>query len=68
MRATRTAPSCERRGVEVISTTGGHHFDGDYDGLARRILDGLKRKGALIASFEVPPTGTAMNPRLLARS
>jgi type IV secretory pathway VirJ component len=30
--------------VEVIGTEGGHHFDGDYDALARRILDGLKRR------------------------
>lgn len=30
--------------VEVIGTSGGHHFDGDYDALARRILDGLKRR------------------------
>ncbi len=31
-------PELARRGVETISTTGGHHFDGDYDALARRIL------------------------------
>lgn len=31
-------------GVEMIKTTGGHHFDGDYEGLANRILDGLKRR------------------------
>ena len=37
-------PQLERRGVDVISMTGGHHFNGDYDGLARRILDGLKRR------------------------
>jgi type IV secretory pathway VirJ component len=28
-------------GVETIAIKGGHHFDGDYQGLARRILDGL---------------------------
>lgn len=31
-------------GIELIKTTGGHHFDGDYEGLANRILDGLKRR------------------------
>ncbi len=37
-------PKLEGSGVELIKTTGGHHFDGDYDGLARRILDGLNRR------------------------
>ena len=32
-------------GVERIVTAGGHHFDGDYPALARRILDGLRRRG-----------------------
>jgi type IV secretory pathway VirJ component len=31
---------------EVIATDGGHHFDGDYDALADRILDGLRRREA----------------------
>jgi len=31
-------------GVELIRTSGGHHFDGDYEALASRILDGLKRR------------------------
>ena len=34
----------EPLGAEVIKTTGSHHFDGDYDALAERILDGLKRR------------------------
>lgn len=34
------------KGVEVITTEGGHHFDGDYEGLARHILDGVKRRKA----------------------
>jgi phosphatidylglycerol lysyltransferase len=34
----------EKGGVEVIQTSGGHHFDGDYDALARRILDGFRRR------------------------
>jgi type IV secretory pathway VirJ component len=29
---------------EVIRTSGGHHFDGDYVGLAERILDGARRR------------------------
>jgi type IV secretory pathway VirJ component len=37
-------PRLAARGAEVIGTTGGHHFDGDYTKLAQRILDGaLKR-------------------------
>jgi type IV secretory pathway VirJ component len=30
--------------AEVIRTTGGHHFDHDYDALARRILEGFRRR------------------------
>jgi type IV secretory pathway VirJ component len=30
--------------VEIIRTSGGHHFDNDYDALARRILDGFRRR------------------------
>jgi type IV secretory pathway VirJ component len=37
-------PTLAKRGVEVIKTTGGHHFDGDYEALARRILAGFKRR------------------------
>jgi len=37
-------PELARRGVEIIRTTGGHHFNGDYDALARRILADLKRR------------------------
>lgn len=32
-------------GVEIVRTTGGHHFDGDYQALARRILDGARQRG-----------------------
>ena len=32
--------------AEVIKTTGGHHFDGDYDALAKRILDGAEARAA----------------------
>jgi phosphatidylglycerol lysyltransferase len=30
--------------AEVIRTAGGHHFDNDYAALARRILDGFRRR------------------------
>ena len=31
-------------GAEIVRTTGGHHFDGDYPGLARRILAGAESR------------------------
>jgi phosphatidylglycerol lysyltransferase len=31
--------------AEVIRVPGGHHFDNDYGALARRILDGFRRRG-----------------------
>lgn len=34
----------EGSGIEIIRTTGGHHFDGDYQALAHRILDGEKQR------------------------
>lgn len=37
-------------GAEVIRTGGGHHFDGDYEALANRILDGAKRRVAAYAT------------------
>ena len=37
-------PDLAQRGVEVIRTTGGHHFDGDYEALAGRILAGFERR------------------------
>ncbi|MEZ5935759.1 MAG: AcvB/VirJ family lysyl-phosphatidylglycerol hydrolase [Alphaproteobacteria bacterium] len=30
--------------AELIETRGGHHFDGDYQALARRILDGYEKR------------------------
>jgi type IV secretory pathway VirJ component len=30
--------------VESIAIDGGHHFDGDYEALAERIVAGLKRR------------------------
>ena len=32
-------PAVRRPGVEVVQIEGGHHFDGDYAALARRIID-----------------------------
>jgi hypothetical protein len=37
------------RGAEVVHTTGGHHFDGDCLGLARRILFGFKARAQRLA-------------------
>lgn len=37
------------KGAEVIETSGGHHFGGDYDAITRQILDGLVHRGALPA-------------------
>jgi type IV secretory pathway VirJ component len=39
-------PEFEHSGVEVIRTGGGHHFNGDYAALARRILAKLKERSA----------------------
>ena len=37
-------PAIELEGVERIRTSGGHHFDGDYEKLARDILNGAARR------------------------
>lgn len=37
-------PTLAAKGVEVISTKGGHHFDGDYKAMAAKIVDGLQRR------------------------
>ena len=44
-------------GAEVIRTTGGHHFDGDYESLAEKILDGAKRRRTSHAGapLAIPP-------------
>ena len=39
-------PGVDPSKVEVISTKGGHHFDGDYPGIAQHILDGLASRVA----------------------
>lgn len=37
-------PTLRSSGVESIAIEGGHHFDGDYEGLADRIVTGLKAR------------------------
>ncbi len=37
------------RTAEVVRTGGGHHFDGDYQALAKRIIDGAAARGARIS-------------------
>lgn len=37
-------PSLEGTAAEIISTSGGHHFDGDYPKLAEKITAGLDRR------------------------
>ncbi len=39
-----TCPKLQALGAEVLQTTGSHHFDGDYDALAEKILAGLKQR------------------------
>lgn len=39
-------PDLKARGIETIGTAGGHHFDGDYQALARDIVAGLDRRAA----------------------
>ena len=46
-------PDLARSGSDVIRTSGGHHFDGDYEALAHIILIGLKRRVAASHSREV---------------
>ena len=38
-----TCPQLAGSGIEVIRTSGGHHFDGDYAGLATVILEALPK-------------------------
>jgi len=38
----------ELAGAELIQTQGGHHFGGNYQALARRILDGVRRRLAAV--------------------
>lgn len=40
-------PALKGTGVELIAIDGGHHFDGDYPALVKRILDGLDQRLAI---------------------
>ncbi|KQT69618.1 MULTISPECIES: virulence factor family protein [unclassified Aureimonas] len=37
-------PALKATGIELLTTEGGHHFDGDYAALADRIIAGLKTR------------------------
>lgn len=57
-------PGLAAKGVEVIRTDGGHHFDGDYEALARKIAAGLDRRlpaGTAAAVPAAPPVPPATN-------
>ncbi|MGN7753796.1 AcvB/VirJ family lysyl-phosphatidylglycerol hydrolase [Sinorhizobium sp. 22678] len=40
-------PDLKSSGIEVVPIEGGHHFDGDYAALTRRVLDALDRRLAV---------------------
>lgn len=40
-------PDLKSSGIEVVPIQGGHHFDGDYAALTRRVLDALDRRLAM---------------------
>ncbi len=46
-------PTLQGTAAEIIRTKGGHHFDGNYPGLAQHILDGLTRRREAVASTAV---------------
>jgi len=37
-------PTLKASGVEAIGIDGGHHFDGDYEALAERVIAGLQQR------------------------
>ncbi|MGQ4273984.1 virulence factor family protein [Terrihabitans sp. B22-R8] len=37
-------PALAGKGIEIVETEGGHHFDEDYEALAARILEGARRR------------------------
>ena len=61
-------PDLARREVEVIRTTGGHHFDGNYETLARRNLTGLERRAgrlpAAVGRVAVTSPGGSLSTEL----
>lgn len=40
-------PDLKSSGIDVVPIKGGHHFDGDYAALTRRVLDALDRRLAM---------------------
>jgi type IV secretory pathway VirJ component len=51
-------PALRGTGVQVIGMSGGHHFGGDYDGLAQHILGSLKTR------TDLKPLSTSDSSRL----
>jgi type IV secretory pathway VirJ component len=47
-------PSLAASGAEIIRTAGSHHFGGDYEGLARRIFEGLERRAGSAGRTAAP--------------
>jgi type IV secretory pathway VirJ component len=47
-------PTAALDGAERIGTSGGHHFDGNYGGLAVKIADGATRRRALLSERSRP--------------
>lgn len=39
-------PTLAGKGIEAVRIEGGHHFDGDYPALARKLIDSLKARAA----------------------
>ena len=40
-------PGLASRGAQIVRTTGGHHFDGDYGALEKRILEVFQQRAGL---------------------
>ncbi|HEY2774288.1 MAG TPA: AcvB/VirJ family lysyl-phosphatidylglycerol hydrolase [Candidatus Binatia bacterium] len=51
-------PALDPTKIEVIKTQGEHHFDGNYEALAGRILAGLARRGVGLALTPPPFPGS----------
>lgn len=50
-------PALSKGGAELVQTAGGHHFDGDYEALADRILTGLDHRLAKMNPAPVEQAG-----------
>ncbi|MFT3972946.1 MAG: AcvB/VirJ family lysyl-phosphatidylglycerol hydrolase [Amaricoccus sp.] len=55
-------PSLQGTGVEIITTKGGHHFDGNYQALAQKIIDGFQRRQQPAAPASAPDPAPATAP------